>query len=55
MLNRSQYKDIVVGQGEGSLLGWKLAVYLFVADGLLIDTGPENLKRDSTKFFGKTI
>lgn len=50
MLSRSQYKDIVIGQGERSLLGWKLAVHLFVVDGLLIDTGPESLKRDSTKF-----
>lgn len=51
MLARSQFKDVVIGQGAGSLLGWKLAVYLYVVDGLLIDTGPEILKGDSIKFF----
>jgi len=50
MLNISQYKDITVGQGIRSLPGWKMAVYLYVVDGLLIDAGPESMKGPISKF-----
>jgi len=56
MLNSSQYKDITVGQGIRSLPGWKMAVCLYVVDGLLIDAGPESMKGPISKFLqGKNI
>lgn len=51
MLNISKYRDITIGQGACSLLGTKIVVYLYVVDGLLIDSGPKRLQRESSKFF----
>lgn len=50
MLNISQYKDITIGQGIRSLPGWKMAVYLYLVDGFLIDVGPESMKGPISKF-----
>ncbi|NLV21716.1 MAG: MBL fold metallo-hydrolase [Syntrophomonadaceae bacterium] len=50
MLISSQYKDIIIGQGIRSLPGWKMAIYLYVIDGLLIDCGPESMKGSISKF-----
>lgn len=51
MLNCFHYEEILIGQGIRSLPGWSLAVYLYVVDGLLIDTGPESLRGPISKFF----
>ena len=51
MLNISKYWDITIGRGVCSLLGTTIIVYLYVIDGLLIDSGPRGLKRESSKFF----
>jgi len=51
MLNISKYWDITIGRGVCSLLGTTIIVYLYVIDGLLIDSGPRRLKRESSKFF----
>lgn len=50
MLNCSQYQDILIGQGIRSIPGWSFSVYLYVVDGLLIDTGPESLKGPISNF-----
>lgn len=46
----SHYQGINIGQGVRSLPGWKLAVYLYLIDGLLIDCGPAIMKGRITKF-----
>ncbi|NMA69091.1 MAG: MBL fold metallo-hydrolase, partial [Desulfitobacterium sp.] len=51
MLKVQNYKDIVVGHGSCSLLGTRLKVNLYLVDGLLIDTGPFRLRKDSIPFF----
>ena len=51
MLKCSQYQDISIGQGFCSLFGAKVEVFLYIVDGLLIDTGPGNLGKDSSAFF----
>lgn len=51
MFNCNQYKDILIGEAVRSLPGWSLSVYLYVVDGLLIDTGPESLKGPIRNFF----
>ncbi|HPF21147.1 MAG TPA: MBL fold metallo-hydrolase [Syntrophomonas sp.] len=50
MLNSSQYKDIIIGQGIRTLPGWKMPVHLFLVEGLLIDCGPEIMKGPIRKF-----
>ena len=50
MLKSIQYKNIVAGQGRCSLLTYSIGIYLYAVDGLLIDTGPESLARESRKF-----
>ncbi len=51
MFNIRKYQDITIGQGACSLLGSTTLIYLYIVDGLLIDTGPKRLKRESSKFF----
>ena len=51
MLNSSQYMDIIIGQGIRTLPGWKMGVYLYLVDGLLIDCGPEIMKGPIGKFY----
>jgi glyoxylase-like metal-dependent hydrolase (beta-lactamase superfamily II) len=50
MLAITQYKDVIVGQGVRSLPGWKMSVYLYLIDGLLIDCGPGSMKGPISEF-----
>ncbi|MDD3852316.1 MAG: MBL fold metallo-hydrolase [Syntrophomonadaceae bacterium] len=51
MLSSSKYGDITINRGVCSLLGYKIIIYLYLVDGLLIDCGASQLKRESSKFF----
>jgi glyoxylase-like metal-dependent hydrolase (beta-lactamase superfamily II) len=51
LLKISSYEDIICAQGEVSLLGNPLSFFLFLVDGLLVDTGPSSLSKESGKFF----
>lgn len=46
----SRYSNVIIGRDERSLLGWKLEIYLFIVEGLLIDTGPYSLRKSSSRF-----
>ncbi|WP_242848994.1 MBL fold metallo-hydrolase [Syntrophomonas palmitatica] len=50
-MKTSRYSNIIIGQDERSLLGWRLGIYLYIIDGLLIDTGPYSLRQSSSGFF----
>ncbi len=50
LLKVKNYNDIVIGQGLCSLFGTRLKVHLYLVDGLLIDTGPYRLRKDSIPF-----
>lgn len=45
------YEDVIYGQEEVKLLGNKLPIFLFLVEGLLVDTGPSSLAKQSIKFF----
>lgn len=51
MLEIQNYKDIIIGHGSCGLLGTKIKINLYLVDGLLIDTGPFRLRKDSIDFF----
>jgi len=51
MFNSSRCQDVVVGQWTCSLMVYTTLIYLYVVDGLLIDTGPKRLQRQSSMFF----
>ena len=51
MLKISSYEGVICAQQEVSLLGNELSVFLFLADGLLVDTGPSSLSKESEMFF----
>lgn len=55
MLKYSNYQDISIAQGTASLLGSKVKIFLYVVGGLLIDTGPAILARESSDFFNHSI
>lgn len=50
MLKVKNYKDIIIGQGLCTLFSTRLKVHLYLVDGLLIDTGPYRLRKDSIPF-----
>ena len=51
MLKCSNYQGISIGEGICSLLGTKIKVFFYIVDGLLIDTGPSVLAKESRVFF----
>ena len=51
MLKTGQFEDIIYAQGACSLLGHTIKAYIYLVDGLLIDTGPSRLQKDSAEFF----
>lgn len=51
MLKISSYEDVVCAQETVSLLGKQLSVFLFLVEGLLVDTGPSSLSKESETFF----
>lgn len=51
MLKYSDYQGINIGQGACSLLGSRIKVFYYIVDGLLIDTGPASLIKESSIFF----
>lgn len=53
MLKFTDYQNISIGEGSASLLGSTIRVFLYAADGLLIDTGPSRIAKDSRQFFSK--
>lgn len=50
-MSSSKYEDIIINRGVCSLFGYKILIYLYLVDGLLIDCAPNQLKRESSKFF----
>jgi len=51
MLKVSSYEDVICGHEEVKLLGNKLPIFLFLVDGLLVDTGPSSLSKEIIRFF----
>ena len=51
MLNVSSYEDVICAQGEVPLLDRNFPVFLFLVDGLLVDTGPRCMSEDLIPFF----
>ncbi len=50
-MNISSYEDIIYGQWEVTILKSKLSVFVYFVDGLLVDTGPGSLGKESKLFF----
>ncbi|MEQ8201149.1 MAG: MBL fold metallo-hydrolase [Syntrophomonadaceae bacterium] len=48
----TNYQDISVGQSRRAILGSAIKVFLYVVDGLVIDTGPSCLRKEIRPFFG---
>jgi len=55
VLKSSHHHDISIAQGTASLLGSKINIFLYVIDGLVIDTGPSRIARDSRAFFNQLV
>jgi len=51
MMKILSYEDVIYGQEEVKLLGNKLPIFLFLVEGLLVDTGPSSLSEEIIKFF----
>lgn len=51
MIEYIEHDEVICGKGIINSLGTKIYVYLYLIDGLLIDTGPKNLFKDSIEFF----
>lgn len=51
MWKESNFQDVVCGHGTVSIPGVKMHVRLYIAGGLLIDTGPASLLKHTKKFF----
>ncbi len=47
----SSYEDVICAREKVSLLENEMSVFLFLVDGLLVDTGPSSLLKESEKFF----
>jgi len=50
-LQTGRHNHVVFARATVKLLGSRLDVYVFVADGMLVDTGPSKLARAFTVFF----
>lgn len=50
MLKDSKFEDIVCGHAIAKGLGIKIHVYLYIIEGLLIDTGPASLSKEICPF-----
>lgn len=50
-MKSGHYQDISVGQSHRSMLGTTIKVFLYVVDGLVIDTGPSCLGKETRSFF----
>ncbi|SHN48991.1 MBL fold metallo-hydrolase [Desulfitobacterium chlororespirans] len=55
MINISKYKDIIITHGVCSGIGTKMNVYIYLVDGLLFDTGPSALQKDTREFFNRQV
>lgn len=55
MINCTNYQDISIGQGRVTLLGTTIKIFLYVVDGLLFDTGPSRLAKDTRQFFSNHV
>ncbi|HWQ76478.1 MAG TPA: MBL fold metallo-hydrolase [Syntrophomonas sp.] len=53
MFEHSAYQDVYIGHGSASLLGNAIQIYLYIVDGLLVDTGPSRLAADNSQFFSQ--
>jgi len=51
MITISSYEDVIYCREEVTLFGNKMSVFLFLVDGLLVDTGPSVLSKESISFF----
>ena len=51
MINMSSYEDVIYCQEEVNLFGNKMSVFLFLVEGLLVDTGPSSLSKENIPFF----
>lgn len=47
----SSYEDVIYSQWEVSILKSKLSVFIYFLDGLLVDTGPRSVGKESKLFF----
>src|SRR4030042_4705796 len=47
----SSYEDVIYCQEGVHLFGNKMAVFLFLVDSLLVDTGPSSLSKENIQFF----
>ncbi len=51
MFKESLYEDVICGQEEVRLLSSTLCIFLYCVDGLLVDSGPLSLAKESIRFF----
>ncbi len=47
----SSYENVIYGQCEVAILTTRLPVFIYFVDGLLVDTGPKSLEKESKIFF----